>query len=97
MKILKDSIIRSLFLKQNEQKKREGLRKESKKAEHNDWSIDNITSKIQIHYLNFIVSFLNDCVFSYFGKKKFSFININHKEKSKVSRKHLLSKNHLMR
>ena len=64
-------------------------RKESKKAKHNDRSIDNITSKIQIHYLNFIVSFLNDCVVSYFGKKKFSFININHKEKSKVSRKHL--------
>ena len=80
-----------LIFKTERTKKKRGpkKRKESKKAEHNDWSIDNITSKIQIHYLNFIVSFLNDCVFSYFGKKKFSFVNINHKEKSKVSRKHL--------
>ncbi len=38
--------------------------------------------------MNFIVSFINDCVVSYF-EKKFPFININYKEKSKVSRKHL--------
>ena len=81
---------RNIFTTETEKKKRGSKRnKESKKAEHSIWSNDNITSKIQIHYLNFIVSFLNDCIVSYFGKKIFSFIKINHKEKSKVSRKHL--------
>ena len=68
--------------------------KESKKAVHNDWSNDNITSKIQIHYLNFIISFLNDCVFSFFGKKKFIFKNIDYKEKSKVTKAHLEKMKH---
>ena len=53
--------------------------KESKKVEHNEWSYDNITSKIQVHYLNFIISFLNDCVNSFFGKKEFIFLNIDYK------------------
>ena len=68
--------------------------KESKKAVHDDWSNDNITSKIQIHYLNFIISFLNDCVFSFFGKKKFIFKNIDYKEKSKVTKAHLEKMKH---
>ena len=68
--------------------------KESKKAVHNDWSNDNITSKIQIHYLNFIISFLKDCVFSFFGKKKFTFLNIDYKEKSKVTKAHLEKMKH---
>ena len=68
--------------------------KESKKAVHNDWSNDNITSKIQIHYLNFIISFLKDCVFSFFGKKKFIFKNIDYKEKSKVTKAHLEKMKH---
>ena len=62
---------------------------ESKKAEHNEWSYDNITSKIQVHYLNFIISFLNDCVNSFFGKKEFIFLNIDYKQKSKVTKAHL--------
>ena len=61
---------------------------------HNDWSNDNITSKIQIHYLNFIISFLKDCVFSFFGKKKFIFKNIDYKEKSKVTKAHLEKMKH---
>jgi hypothetical protein len=67
---------------------------ESKNAEHNEWSYDNITSKIQVHYLNFIISFLNDCVFSFFGKKKFTFLNIDYKEKSKVTKAHLEKMKH---
>ena len=71
-------------------KKKRGIKrnKESKKAEHSIYSNDNITSKIQIHFLNFIVSFLNDCLLS-FGTKELSFKNIDYKVKSKVSRKHL--------
>jgi hypothetical protein len=71
-------------------KKKRGIKrnKDSKKAEHSIYSNDNITSKIQIHFLNFIISFLNDCLLS-FGTKELSFKNIDYKVKSKVSRKHL--------
>ena len=75
------------FLEQNLQKKREVEKKhkESKKAEHTDWDKDNVTSTIQIHYLNFIFSFLNDCA----REKKIKFLNINYQEKSKASSEHL--------
>ena len=73
-------------------KKKRGPKKhkDKKKAEHTDWDRDNITSKIQTHYLNFIFSFLNDCVpSSFLGKKRIKFLNINHKYKRKASREHL--------
>jgi hypothetical protein len=74
-------------------KKKRGPKKhkKSKKAEHTDWDKDNITTKIQIHYFNFIISFLNDCVSvpTFLGKKRIKFLKINHKEKSKSSSKHL--------
>ena len=59
-------------------KKKRGLKrnKESKKAEHNIYSNDNITSKIQIHFLNFIVSFLNDSFFPFEQKNYLSKILI---------------------
>ena len=58
-------------------------------SNENDKKHDNITSKIQVHYLNFIISFLNDCVNSFFGKKEFNFLNIDYKQKSKVTKAHL--------
>ena len=63
--------------------------KESKKAEHNALSIDNIERKIQIHFFNFIVSFLNDCVHTFFGYKKFTFKKFPYSEKIKISREHM--------
>ena len=66
-------------------------KKETKKAEHNAWAKENIISKIQRHYLNFIVSFLNDSILSILGEKKrkiIFFLNINNKIKSKSSSEH---------
>ena len=67
-------------------------KKETKKAEHNAWAKENIISKIQRHYLNFIVSFLNDSILSILGEKKrkiIFFLNINNKIKSKSSNDHI--------
>ena len=66
-------------------------KKETKKAEHNAWAKENIISKIQRHYLNFIVSFLNDSILSILGAKKrkiIFFLNINNEVKSKSSSEH---------
>ena len=67
-------------------------KKETKKAEHNAWAKENIISKIQRHYLNFIISFLNDSILSILGEKKrktIFFLNINNKVKSKSSSDHI--------
>ena len=63
--------------------------KYSKKVMHLSSSEDNILSKIQIHFLNFVIFFLNDCIFSYYKNKKIKFIKFAHVIKSKVSNKHL--------
>ena len=58
--------------------------KESKKAEHTAWSIDSIERKIEIHFLNFVISFLNtNYVVACFGYPKFTFLKFSHSEKNK--------------
>ena len=93
-KIIKnDNKLRPTFRTEPAKKKRGKKRyKESKKAEHTALAPENIITKIQVHYLNFIVSFLNDCVLNTLGDEKtkeFSFLSFNYKEKSNSSKKHL--------
>ena len=70
-------------------KRGRGRNKESKKAEHTASSIDNIERKIQIHFLNFIIYFLNDCVLTFFNEQKFTFLKFPYSEKIKVSFEHM--------
>ena len=56
-----------------------------RKTEHSSASTDKIICKIQIHFLNFIISFINDSVKGFFKYQKYKFANFSHKEKSKVS------------
>ena len=56
-----------------------------RKKEHSSSDMDNIISKIQTHFLTFIIFFLNDSVNEYYKEQKFTFLNFSHKEKSKVS------------
>ena len=60
-----------------------------KRKEHCPSSFDNIISKIQTHFLNFLISFSNDAIKSYFKKQKFEFLKLSHKEKCKVSFEYL--------
>ena len=60
-----------------------------KYPEHSSFSNDNITSKIQNHFLTFLISFINDCVLSFPFNEKIVFLNFNYKEKSKASSKNL--------
>ena len=73
-------------------KKKGGPKKHkiTKKAEHTNCDRDNIISKIQIHYFNFIISFLNDCApCSFLGEKRIKFLNINQEYKKKANLEHL--------
>ena len=61
----------------------------NKKREHSASSIDNIISKIQTHFLNFVICFVNDSIKGFFKYQKYKFIKFNYKEKSKVSFKYI--------
>ena len=60
-------------------------KKKSEKVPHGNKSFDNIERKIQVHFLNFIISFSNDALRYYFKNSSFSFKKINQKEKIKVN------------
>ena len=60
-------------------------KKKSEKVPHGNKSFDNIERKIQVHFLNFIISFCNDALRYYFKNSSFSFKKINQKEKIKVN------------
>ena len=78
--------VRHIFRIESAKKKR-GPKKHkiTKKAEHTNCDRDNIISKIQIHYFNFIISFLNDCApCSFLGEKRIKFLNINQEYKKKL-------------
>ena len=64
-------------------------KKKSEKAPHGNKSFDNIERKIQVHFLNFIISFCNDALRYYFKNSSFSFKKINQKEKIKVNFKNV--------
>ena len=46
---------------------------------------DNILIKVQTHYLNFIIYFLNDCIYNYYGNRKIKFIKFARYIKTKVT------------
>jgi hypothetical protein len=57
----------------------------SKKKTHNAWDWDNSTRKIQIHFLNFIISYLNDIINSILNRKDSPFCKFSHSAKRKVN------------
>jgi len=58
----------------------------SKKETHDSKSYDNILIKIQVHYMNFIISFINDCIRASKKSKKLFFKKFNTDIKKKVSK-----------
>ena len=64
-------------------------KKKSEKVPHGNKSFDNIERKIQVHFLNFVISFSNDALRYYFKNSSFSFKKINQKEKIKVNFKNV--------
>ena len=59
------------------------------KAKHTSQSIDNIIVKVQAHFLDFMISFLNDCVHSFPETQKYTFLKLDRGEKKKVSKKQM--------
>lgn len=76
-----------LFLIEETQKKRgRKSHKTSNKKPHLNTSKDNVTSKIQIHFLNFVIKVVNDYIYYFTKSKRLKLVKIGHPEKSKVSK-----------
>ena len=58
----------------------------SKKETHDSKSYDNILIKIQVHFMNFIISFINDCIRASNKNKKLFFKKFNTDIKKNVSK-----------
>ena len=85
-----DTTIRPIFKTELCNKKRgRKFNKESKKQEHTASDPDNIKRKIQVHFLTFIVSLINDCLRTFCLDDKISFLNFDYNKKAKVSKEYL--------
>ena len=60
------------------------------KREHSSSSTDNMINKIQTHFLNFFICFINDIVKGYYSYQKYKFAKFAHKQKSKVSHNYIV-------
>ena len=61
----------------------------NKKEIHTCLNFDNIISKVQIHFLSFLISFLNECILNFSSDKKVKFLNFAHFLKSNSTNKHI--------
>ena len=75
-------------IKFSNKKRGKAAANEKKNSEHTSLSPDNILSKIQTHFLNFVIFFINDCILSFPLYKKIIFLKFEYKKKSKVSSKY---------
>ena len=59
--------------------------KRSKKERHCSTSEDNILTKIQVHFLNFLINILNDCIYTYYKNRNICFKKFAREAKSKIT------------
>ena len=62
-----------------------------RKRRHTKYSFDNIISKIQIHFISFIINLVNDVIKTEFKKEKYFFVDIAHKYKKIANSKYFQS------
>ena len=80
------------FIKNNKKKfitikidKKSNLSKLKKKRKHDSSSLDNMKTKIQVHFFSFIINISNDALLTEFHKRKYSFKRIDYKVKQKAN------------
>jgi hypothetical protein len=72
----------------NNSKNEKFIIKKISKKKHGSSSSDNLFTKIQVHFLSFIVDIANDALLTVFKDKNYNFKKIPYKEKIKV--KHII-------
>ena len=67
------------------QKRGRTITSERKRKVHDSFAPDNIITKIQIHFLTFMINFINDCIYSEFKNQKKKFKHFKHSNKRNPS------------
>lgn len=79
-----------IFIVEKYNKKRGRKSKGNKKRkEHDSSAPDNIMTKIQIHFLTFIINLINDYIKYFLKGKRIKFYQFDHSEKRKISKQYL--------
>jgi hypothetical protein len=83
------------FITSTKKKRGKQSKRNPKKEIHSSTTYDNILRKIQTHFLNFLISFINDCVKSQARNKKVYFKKFNYDMKKQISKAYLDEIKHL--
>ena len=78
-KMKKDKPLKAEYINKKRGRKSNNISKKT----HSSKDFDNILRKIQVHFFNFITSFLNDIIYNFLGKKKF-FNKFNYNDKKNI-------------
>ena len=60
-------------------------KKNSTKEKHGKFSFDNIHTKIQVHFIRFLINLVNDAIFTEFKSRSKLFKDIKYAEKRKIN------------
>ena len=78
------------FLRKKRGKKASKANSDLSKKYHNSEDFDNLQRKIQVHYINFLLSLANDIIINFFGKQKnLMFKDIKYDFKKTVTHKNV--------
>ena len=58
---------------------------------HNRGDFDNLQTKIQVHFINFLINFINDIVHTIFNSNNISFKDINYEAKKKINHSYIIN------
>jgi len=71
-----------------EKKRGRKIKKESKKQVHTALDNNNIKIKIQVYFLNFVVSYINDCLRTFFPDYKKILLDFNQDKETNVTKEY---------
>ena len=66
-------------------------KKNSTKEKHGKFSFDNIHTKIQVHFIRFLINLVNDAIFTEFKSRSKLFKDIKYAEKRKINYEYIAS------
>ena len=58
---------------------------------HNRADFDNLQTKIQVHFINFLINFINDIVHTIFNSNNISFKDINYEAKKRINHSYIIN------
>jgi hypothetical protein len=84
---------RNLFITKINKKRGRIVEKNSLEKEHGKYDFDNVLTKIQVHFINFLINLANDAINTQFNSKYYithKFKQINYKEKKNIRHNYIM-------